>query len=99
MRKVLEEAPADGLKPKAMAWDDVCAVPEDDALERESGYHLFYYGIHRPTFRWFDMGGDDYDVEILDTWNMTVRFAGRFRGRFRIELPGREYMAVRMRKA
>ncbi len=100
MRKVLEEAPAGGLKPKGMAWDDVCAVPEDEALERESGYHLFYYGIHRPTFRWFDMGNeDDYDVEILDTWNMTVRFAGRFRGRFRIELPGREYMAVRMRKA
>ena len=99
MRKILEDTPAGGLKPKQMEWDEICAVPEDEKLEKESGYHLFYYGINRPSFRWYRIDDENrYSVEVIDTWNMTVTKLGEFKGRFRVDLPGREYMAVRVRK-
>ena len=99
MRKILEEAPAGGLKPKQMVWDEICVVPEDENAEKESGYHLFYYGINRPSFRWYHIDYENtYAAEIIDTWNMTVTKVGEFKGRFRLDLPGREYMAVRVRK-
>ena len=40
-----------------------------------------------------------YTVDIIDTWNMTVENVGSFKGRFRIDLPTREYLAVRIKKA
>ena len=99
MRKILEEAPAGGLKPKQMVWDEICVVPEDENAEKESGYHLFYYGINRPSFRWYHIDDENtYAAEIIDTWNMTVTKVGEFKGRFRLDLPGREYIAVRVRK-
>lgn len=49
-------------------------------------------------FRDFKMNpGIRYTVELLDTWNMTVEtLEGGYEGTFRIGLPGRTYMAVRM---
>ena len=40
-----------------------------------------------------------YTVDIIGTWNMTVENVGSFKGRFRIDLPTREYLAVRIKKA
>ena len=40
----------------------------------------------------------DYEVDVIDTWNMTVESRGVMRGYHQIELPGRQYMAVRVRK-
>jgi len=37
-------------------------------------------------------------VRVLDTWNMTVEDAGIFRGRFRVDLPARQYIAVQIRR-
>lgn len=99
MRKILEDAPSGGLKPKAMEWDEICAVPEDENLAADTGYHLFYYGIARPAFRNYHIDDENtYSVEIIDTWNMTVEKAGEFKGRFRLDLPSREYIAVRVKK-
>jgi hypothetical protein len=43
--------------------------------------------------------GVKYKVIVIDTWNMTIsELNGTFEERFRIELPGRQYMAVRMTK-
>jgi hypothetical protein len=36
-------------------------------------------------------------VEVIDTWEMTIKNLGIFKGKFRVELPGKEYMAVRIR--
>ena len=52
--------------------------------------------------RMFDFHFDNqskWHVRVLDTWNMTIRYAGVFHGRFRIALPSKQYMAVRLRKA
>jgi hypothetical protein len=53
----------------------------------------------RPSFRdfWFD-DTNDYEAEAIDTWNMTVEKRGIYRGKFRVELPGQEYMAIRIRR-
>lgn len=82
-----------------MSWDEICAVPEDEHIAEKTGYHLFYYNIMRPSFRDIYLDNDNiYCAEVIDTWNMTVENVGRFKGHFRIELPRREFMAVRVRK-
>ena len=97
---VLKSVPGHGLKYLPAEWDSVCGIPEDGAAEEETGYRLYYYSFMRPSFR--DFRFDDttpYRAEVLDAWNMTVTDAGVHRGRFRVELPGRPYMAVRITKA
>ena len=39
-----------------------------------------------------------FEVEIIDTWNMTVEKIGTYSGTFRIDMPGNMYMAVRLIK-
>ena len=62
-------------------------------------YAIHYLGICRPTYRPVMLPEDaDYEVDVIDTWNMTVESRGVMRGYHQIELPGRQYMAVRVRK-
>ena len=97
---VLRAVPGHGLKYLPAEWDSVSAVPEDEDAARETGYRLYYYSFMRPSFRIFDFDGDTpYRAEVIDTWNMTVTGAGTHRGRFRVDLPARPYMAVRITKA
>ena len=97
---ILREVPGHGLRYLPAEWDSVCGVPEDEAAARETGYRLYYYSFMRPSFRVFRFDGDTlYRAEIIDTWNMTVADAGTHRGRFRVDLPARPYMAVRITKA
>lgn len=51
----------------------------------------------QPSFRDFYFE-DKMHVEVIDTWNMTKEDKGIFSGRFRIELPQRQYMLIRMWK-
>lgn len=97
LRRILEDGPAQGIGPlrkSPMEWD----VPVGGV---EGEYMLHYYGFNRPSFREFELpSGAKYTVDIIDTWNMTIdRLEGTFEGRFRVELPGREYMAVRLIRA
>jgi hypothetical protein len=64
-------------------------------------YYLAYFGFSRPGFRTFQMpAGTAYTVDVIDTWNMTVEtIEGRREGTFRVELPARPYIAVRLRAA
>ncbi|HEX3047928.1 MAG TPA: DUF5605 domain-containing protein, partial [Bacillota bacterium] len=94
LRKILEQGPAEGLTPIYADWDSTAGgVPGD--------YYLFYYGFYRPSFRLYQLPpGVRFKVDIIDTWEMTItQLPGYFEGAFRIDLPGKEYMAVRMRKA
>lgn len=97
--KVLEDIPGNGLSHVPARWDDVCAVVDGEADAGPKPYSLWYYGFQRPSFRDFHI--DDvtwYHVDVIDTWNMTITDGGIHQGRFRVPLPGREYMAVRLRK-
>ena len=96
---VLADVPGRGIRCLPAEWDSVCGVPEDPELAERTGYRLYYYSFMRPSFR--DFRFDDstlYHAEVIDTWNMTVTDAGDCRGRFRVELPARPYMAVRITK-
>jgi hypothetical protein len=95
LRRILSETPGPGLMPIQVAWDETAATVEQTA--GDPGYYLFYYGFMRPSFRdyYFD-DACEYDAEVIDTWEMTIKKAGTFRGKFRVELPGKEYIAVRI---
>lgn len=53
----------------------------------------------RPSFREFYFDEETkFQVRVIDTWNMTIEDKGIHQGKFKIELPGREYMAVQIKK-
>ncbi|MEH7492016.1 DUF5605 domain-containing protein [Neobacillus niacini] len=93
LRRIMEDGPKNGLNRLDVSWDYPAAGILDE-------YYLFYYGFNQPRFREFQMKpGIQFKVEVIDTWNMTIEeLEGNFEGKFQIELPGRQYMAVRMSK-
>lgn len=93
LRHILEETPGNSMKKIVMQWDDDAGCAESDC-----NYMLFYFGIFRPSFRIFhDFDEDsDYHVELIDTWNMTIEDKGIHHGKFRLDMPGRQYMALRI---
>lgn len=100
LAQFLKEAPGVGLKPLKVNWDDVVAVEDRVSPDGAYDYYLFYYGFNRPSFRKYKMSAKyRYHVEVIDTWQMTIEYLGVFHDEFKIDLPGREYMAVRMKKA
>jgi hypothetical protein len=59
---------------------------------------IFYFSFLRPLYR--DLYFDDeteYEVDVIDTWNMEIQPQGVFKGRFRIVVGGKPYMALRVR--
>lgn len=51
----------------------------------------------RPSYRKFYFNDDtEYHVDVIDTWNMTIDEWDVKKGHFKIELPRRQYMAIRM---
>ena len=75
----------------------VVAVPDSPTHQEE--YEIHYYGFGWPSFRNFRKEeGVSWRVEIIDTWEMTVTDLGIFSASFRVPLPGKEYMAIRLRK-
>ena len=66
LRHIQEETPGGFLEPLPSAWD----VPTA-GIRYE--YELNYFGFNQPTYRNFVMpAGRQYQVDIIDTWNMTV---------------------------
>lgn len=100
LHNIMCETPGVGLAPATRGWDDICAIPEDALLAEKTGYQLYYYSFMRPSFREFYFDEETkYHVEVIDTWNMTIEDLGVHQGKFRIDLPGRQFMAIRMKKA
>lgn len=96
--RIICETPGLGLKPFNIFWDTVDAVP--DVATNEHGYYLIYMGFNQPSFKSFHFDDEnEYNVEIIDTWNMTITNAGKHKGKFKIKLPSRQYMAIRVKKA
>ena len=53
----------------------------------------------RPSFR--DFHFDDTTpirVTVIDTWAGTEKDLGVFTGKFRVPLPGKQYMAIRLQE-
>jgi hypothetical protein len=62
-------------------------------------YFLFYFGMHQPRMRNFNLPEGSYRIDLIDTWNMTIETqAEHATGRTSVMLPGRKYMAIRIQK-
>lgn len=91
LRRIIEEAPGGVLEPiSSQQGFPVAGIPNE--------YYLEYYGFRQPIFRNVLLPpGRSYRLDVIDTWNMTVEtLPGKYAGEFRIELPGREFIALRM---
>jgi hypothetical protein len=111
LRKVLDDAPAEGIEP-IDKWQD------ERTAGKNGEFYLVYFGKDKLTEWVVELPGKSnkpmtLTAEILDTWNMTVTpVAGNFMlkpkaGGYRmaadpqakIQLPGNAYMAIRLRVA
>lgn len=96
LRKIIESAPG-AINPIEkpsnggfLYWDVTVGTVGEE-------YFLFYFGFNQPSFRTFTMPEvKKYKVDIIDTWEMTITEVGVYSGDFRIDMPGKQYMAVRM---
>lgn len=97
LREIIESAPgpitpiSETVKNTNSYWDVTCGTVGED-------YYLYYFGFYQPMFRPFKMPeGKNFKVDIIDTWNMTItEIPGTYSGEFRIDMPGRQFIAVRM---
>jgi len=110
LRKIMEEGPADGIEP-IYQWQ-VSGI-----AGKVGQYYLVYFG-REPVREWkFELykaelnDGLAFQVEVIDTWNMTVTpvegvFVTKKKDNYVFEdrdhrvvaLPGRPYMALRVQR-
>ena len=101
LNNILQEGPECGLAPYTGIRDDIAGIP-DSFITKNSPvqpYYLIYYGFFRPSFKEYHFDDESrMHVEVIDTWEMTVTDLGIHTGKIHIDLPGKEYMAVRITK-
>jgi len=91
LEKILAEVPGPGLSPaKGPNFDMYYGVSDD------GNYKLYYFSWCRPSFRDFDLGEGEWEITVIDTWEMTEKPFGVHSGTVRVPLLGKEYTAVRM---
>lgn len=88
--RITSGAPAGMLEPLPSDWDVRWGGAPD--------YRIAYFGFGRPRYRDITTPPRSrWLVDVIDTWNMTIEpQPGLFTGSFRIALPGREFMAIRL---
>lgn len=90
LERLQSESPTGVWDPLPGDWD----VPWGGVAE---SVRIGYFGFNRPRFRNLVLDAGAWRVEVIDTWNMTVdAVPGEHRGQLRVELPGRQFMAVRL---
>lgn len=90
LEQVLAESPTGVIDPLPSEWD----VPWGGVAGQ---YLIGYFGFNRPRFRNVILPEGDFHVDVIDTWNMTIdRMPGLHSGLVRVDLPGRQFMAVRL---
>ncbi|MFZ6029258.1 MAG: DUF5060 domain-containing protein [Chloroflexota bacterium] len=97
LRKLIEGLPEKGFS---------LIEPAASFIHKSAGcgiypeFGLYYFGLNQPSFQWIHLPeSGTWQIDIIDTWEMTVTSAGsNFSGHCRLELPGKEGIAVRIRK-
>ena len=96
LAEILKSIPeGKGLKFMPEYWDAVAATTEDNGKD----FFMFYFSFLNPYYRnlYFD-DTTEYEVDVIDTWNMKIYPQGVFQGHFRIIVGEGPYMAIRVRK-
>lgn len=91
LERILAQSPTGVLDPVPSEWD----VPWGGVADE---YLVGYFGFNRPSFRSIVLpAGGAFSVDVIDTWNMTIdRMPGVHSGTLRVDLPARQYMAIRL---
>ncbi|MCR8630519.1 DUF5605 domain-containing protein [Paenibacillus radicis (ex Xue et al. 2023)] len=91
LRSILEDAPA-GLRFMPEYYDAA-------TIGRDGEYYLQFYGIHRFPSKQLLLPDGSYEVDIIDTWNMTINtLPGTYKGDVIVTLPSLMYHALRVRR-
>lgn len=94
--EIMKEIPGHGLKPDKDMFGILVASPEREYTDIKSCY-LVYYGNLQPSQGVVQFDQDTlFQVQLIDTWNMTIREMGVHSGWIKIDMPGRPYMALRL---
>jgi hypothetical protein len=90
LAEIIQAVPDGKLDPLPSEWDLPWAGTDD--------CRIGYFGFSRPRYRDVALPAETrWAVDVIDTWAMTIeRLPGTFEGSFRVPLPGREYMALRL---
>jgi len=93
LRQLISEAPSGHWDPLPSDWDSRTGGDND--------HRIIYLGIGRPRLRSVLVpNGSTWYVDVIDTWNMSIyTLPEPVQGRVVVDLPGREYMALRIRRA
>jgi hypothetical protein len=109
LKEILESAPPGGLEP-IDKWQDMHTVG------KPGEYYLIYFGKQSPAEYLFELpreglvAGMDFEVDVLDTWNMTATpvedvftivadttYRYHAEGQKMVTLPAKPYIALRVR--
>ncbi len=102
MNEVLQDVPGQYLNPGQGSFDEVVGYVgncERDGYIFNYDFSIRYLGITQPKFRTLMLPThSEYEVDLIDTWNMTIKNLGRMSGCNTIEMPGNQYMAIRIKR-
>lgn len=108
LKKVMEQTPGKFLKRIPAMFDEIVAIPYRTKVQETHpfygpilfyDYELRYYSFGRPSCKEFEFPEDQkFQVEVIDTWNMTVTDMGIHSGYTKIQLPKRQFMAIRLQR-
>ena len=92
LRDIMEAGPP-ALDPQPVARSVACAGVAGE-------YYLVYLGPHQSSLKDLHLPDDiEFRIEIIDTWGMTIEeIEGAFSGACKVQLPGRPYTALRIRR-
>ncbi len=93
MRRIMEGGPERGFDPVPWwrSWKAHAVGKGDD-------YILLYWGVRQPGEMTLELPAR-YRADVIDTWEMTITpVEGVLEGEVTVPLPGRPYIALRLRK-
>lgn len=96
LREIMEEN-GGYMEPLPTMFDETCCT-NTRSRGKKKDCILHYLGANRPCRRTYQYPGETFEVEVIDTWDMTVTSLGRMSGEIEIPLPSKPYMAVRLVK-
>lgn len=95
LRQILEDSGLHGMDPvnnESWKWNKRVGGKEGE-------YYLFYFEPHQPS-EWTLPKGGPWLADVIDVWNMTITPIGKAQqGEAKIQLPGKTFHALRVRKA
>ncbi len=100
LRDIVKEVPGEGLTKGRGMFDELVAYWGGQTGSGWTTWYdnsIHYLGITRPALRNINLPeGIRYNVELIDTWNMTITPLGIMTGFNTIQMPERQYMALRI---